>query len=388
MATLEQYCQQFKDVRPNRARGNTSPHKICMLFAVIDLIQDGLITDSRIYFNDTLKNRFALYFEQLKTPRDKLNAAFPFYYLRSSAFWHHYIKPDAQTQYDAIKTPSETSLANTVEYAFIDVELFELLQNPTTANKLKAAAAVNLDTHEAGFKIWTKAIGHSEAKVDEYVLALKEKVADLMIFDGLEQPNIFAVNDYFDVARMINKLRGLSDASNATYGDPATGHVATCIKALELYRAYLDQLSDIEAQLDIDHIQHDDSIAETTKAVLVQARRGQGKFRERLIKQWGGCAITGYKNISLLMASHIKPWSTSDNAERLDPYNGLLLTPNLDKAFDLHFISFNAKGRILISEALGDYYALGINKDMQVPLKEQHLPFIEQHRDVYFEKLG
>ncbi|WP_369742808.1 HNH endonuclease [Pseudidiomarina sp. PP-1MA] len=388
MATLEHYCQQFKDVRPNRTGGSTSPHKICMLFAVIDLIQDGLITDSRIYFDDTLKNRFALYFEQLKTPRDKLNAAFPFYYLRSSAFWHHYIKPDAQAQYDAIKTPSETSLAKTVEYAFIDVELFKLLQNPTTADKLKAAVAENLDTHEAGFKIWAKAIGHSETKVDEYVVALKEKVADLMILDGLDQPNIFTVYDYFDVARMINKLRGISDATNTTYGGLVSTHVENCMKALELYRAYLDQLSDVEAQLDIDHIQHDDSIAETTKAVLVQARRGQGKFRERLIKQWGGCAVTGYNNISLLMASHIKPWSTSDNAERLDPYNGLLLTPNLDKAFDLHFISFNEKGRILISDALGDYYALGIHKDMQVPLKEQHLSFIEQHRDVYFEKLG
>ena len=45
-------------------------------------------------------------------------------------------------------------------------------------------------------------------------------------------------------------------------------------------------------------------------------------------------ALNMLKEESLLFASHIKPWSDSNNKERLDPYNGFLLTPNLDVCFD------------------------------------------------------
>jgi putative restriction endonuclease len=82
---------------------------------------------------------------------------------------------------------------------------------------------------------------------------------------------------------------------------------------------------------------------------LIKARIGQGAFRAKLIVLWGSCAVTGYKDLNLLVASHIKPWSVSSNSERLDVYNGLLLVPNLDKAFDSGFISFKESGEIMIS---------------------------------------
>jgi 5-methylcytosine-specific restriction protein A len=56
----------------------------------------------------------------------------------------------------------------------------------------------------------------------------------------------------------------------------------------------------------------------------------------------------------LLKASHIKPWRDSDNAERLDIYNGLLLIPNLDSAFDKGYISFDDGGKIIISDMIKD----------------------------------
>ena len=53
------------------------------------------------------------------------------------------------------------------------------------------------------------------------------------------------------------------------------------------------------------------------------------------MRLWGGrCAVTGLDLPLLLRASHIKPWRDSDNRERLDPYNGLLLSPSYDAAFD------------------------------------------------------
>ncbi len=86
---------------------------------------------------------------------------------------------------------------------------------------------------------------------------------------------------------------------------------------------------------DIQEIIEHPHIDSTEKSSLIQSRIGQGKFREGLLKLWGACSVTQSNNYPLLVASHIKPWSKSTNQERLDPYNGLLLLPNLDKAFDL-----------------------------------------------------
>ena len=50
--------------------------------------------------------------------------------------------------------------------------------------------------------------------------------------------------------------------------------------------------------------------------------------------------MTGLDVPELLRASHIKPWADcGTDAERLDVFNGLLLAPHLDAAFDAGFIT-------------------------------------------------
>jgi predicted restriction endonuclease len=50
-----------------------------------------------------------------------------------------------------------------------------------------------------------------------------------------------------------------------------------------------------------------------------------------------------------LIASHIQPWRDSDNVQRLDGENGLLLTPTVDHLFDKGFISFEDSGLLIVS---------------------------------------
>ena len=50
-----------------------------------------------------------------------------------------------------------------------------------------------------------------------------------------------------------------------------------------------------------------------------------------------------------LVASHCKPWRDSDNQERLNGDNGLLLTPSIDHLFDRGFIGFEDDGTLIIS---------------------------------------
>lgn len=112
-------------------------------------------------------------------------------------------------------------------------------------------------------------------------------------------------------------------------------------------RSY-ENLSDWEDRVER-QIFTDDTIVETDKYALVLARRGQGRFREKLLTLERACRLTGVDKPSHLIASHTKPWRDSTNSERLDPENGFMLTPTVDHLFDKGFISFEDNGDLLVS---------------------------------------
>lgn len=100
--------------------------------------------------------------------------------------------------------------------------------------------------------------------------------------------------------------------------------------------------------LDIESI-NSSSESETTKQQLIDARRGHGTYRRQLERVEQGCRVTGVSEPRYLIASHIKPWAVADNKERLDPYNGLLLSPHVDILFNNGDISFSCKGEMLLA---------------------------------------
>jgi hypothetical protein len=119
---------------------------------------------------------------------------------------------------------------------------------------------------------------------------------------------------------------------------------------------------------------------QTVKERLQQTRIGQDRFRHSLIQLWNGrCAVTGFSDQRLLRASHIKPWRACNNQERLDPFNGLLLTPNLDAAFDQGLITFNTQGGIEIAKNF-KAQALGITHMMSITLHTRHEKYFRYHR--------
>tara|TARA_Y100000590_G_C15671138_1_gene996287 strand:+ start:78 stop:962 length:885 start_codon:yes stop_codon:yes gene_type:complete len=137
---------------------------------------------------------------------------------------------------------------------------------------------------------------------------------------------------------------------------------------------------------DIEEIILDKTISATEREVLIAARIGQGKYKSDLEELWKSCSVTGYSNLEFLIASHIKPWRDSSNIERLDKFNGLLLTPNLDKLFDKGHISFQNDGKIVISKNLHekDLKALNIDKNMSINPKKGNLKYLKFHRENIF----
>jgi len=130
-------------------------------------------------------------------------------------------------------------------------------------------------------------------------------------------------------------------------------------------------------------------LTSTEKLTLVQARRGQSWFREQVVKLWSCCSVTECADLKFLRASHIRPWNRSNNDERLDPYNGFLLSPNLDVAFDAGLITFEDDGEIQISNLLEprDRKLLGIHSKLRLRrVHERHLPYLRYHRSEVFQK--
>ncbi len=93
-------------------------------------------------------------------------------------------------------------------------------------------------------------------------------------------------------------------------------------------------------------------ITETEKIQLVKSRKGQGLFKSNVRIVESHCRVTGVTQLNMLRASHIKPWSVSNNDERIDGFNGLLLAPHVDHLFDRGFVSFDSSGEMLVSPRL------------------------------------
>ena len=139
--------------------------------------------------------------------------------------------------------------------------------------------------------------------------------------------------------------KSLADMLIGLIGEQASSLVLANHVAKSLYS---DDLDYWEHKLELEIIT-DKSVRETERLSIIRARVGQGLFKERVNLIETKCRITGVENPVHLIASHCKPWRDSNNEERLNGENGLLLTPSIDHLFDRGFISFENSGTLIIS---------------------------------------
>ncbi len=123
---------------------------------------------------------------------------------------------------------------------------------------------------------------------------------------------------------------------------------------------------------------------------ITRARDGQGKYREQLLEQCRFCPFTMIADERLLIASHIKPWAASNDQEKVDPYNGYILSPLYDKLFDRGFITFTEKRRIILSEFISPYTwkQIGLINDAFVktlPMDEKRAEYLKFHHTSVFK---
>lgn len=129
---------------------------------------------------------------------------------------------------------------------------------------------------------------------------------------------------------------------------------------------------------------------------VVKQRVNQNFFRNAVLSSYNNsCCITGLSTSQLLVASHIKPWSESSDAEKTNPTNGLCLNGLHDKAFDKGFLTIDESYTIHISNDITDiingetverYFKFYNNKKIIIP--DRFLPdreYLQYHNDIIFE---
>ena len=131
----------------------------------------------------------------------------------------------------------------------------------------------------------------------------------------------------------------------------------------------------------------------TTRKALVQARVGQGLFKDRVSRFEKRCRLTFVDNPTHPVGSHIKPWREASNEERLHGGNGLLLTPTADHLFDRGFISFEDGGEVIISPVADRVSLLRMGLNAQKPpapiaFNADQKHFLTYHRKEIFLGAG
>lgn len=372
--SLQFYLNKFRDLNTMRLQGHNKPHKVCMLLAVMDLIECGVIHENRIEFNQALKQSFTLHFQRLRAGNDKDTPDNPFYHLTSEGFWH--IKPVVGVELGDITGFSKRKIA----YAHLDSELFELMKSSLVRADLRLALTQNLTRLPELYLRWVMGLGKSDNTAKKYLGAVQGVLSDLAKREQITDSDLTQIGSFHEYKRVTTPLYELNE-----FREKDTRDNKMYSSALKSYGEFLADLGQVDVTTDVDDILQSDDLTTTEKSMLVSARVGQGQFRQRLFEQWDGCAVTGYMMPAMLVASHIKPWRSSTNMERLDPNNGLLLLANLDKAFDRGFISFEDNGQIIISTQLERPQVLGISQQMRLAVREQNIKYLQYHRELYQE---
>jgi len=142
----------------------------------------------------------------------------------------------------------------------------------------------------------------------------------------------------------------------------------------------------------------DSPLSALEKRHEINARVGQGQFKDEVIKVWGSetCALTLTPVKEILVASHIKAWRNCENtAEHLEGANGILLCAHIDKLFAKHRITFKKVGREFRLKLADDLdrslmTQLGINEGdalatgrMNAADLEKFEDYLSQHQKIF-----
>lgn len=138
IGTVDKYRRAISRLKVNRAHGSASPHKPCMLLAVMSLAEAGQLGTNRINFLPPLFERYALFFQIVRRHSDHSNVYFPYFHLRSDGFWHLHATPGREAVLESMGSArSRRDVEENISYASLDPDLHALLLQPAALQDLR-----------------------------------------------------------------------------------------------------------------------------------------------------------------------------------------------------------------------------------------------------------
>jgi len=171
MASLDHYLRAFSALNVNRSGGRPSPHKPCMLLAMLGLADAGLLKANEIRFEPPLLERYARVFDAVRHNGDQLNPYFPFFHLKSEGFWHLTPIQGREAIVTAMDTArSMAAISENVEYAYLADDLHRLVLDPHA----RAILREHLVTVWFGdFRLAVDLVLREEGRADDYESAIR-----------------------------------------------------------------------------------------------------------------------------------------------------------------------------------------------------------------------
>jgi putative restriction endonuclease len=134
--SLSYYCKCFANLNvSNNIKRGKAQHKPILILSVLELIAEGEISENKILISDRLINTFDRYWHIFV----KSDAGFvrgihyPFFHLHRDGFWHLQTEEDLP---EGLRIKTIGKLREKVKYAYLDDELFNLLQDPLSRQVL------------------------------------------------------------------------------------------------------------------------------------------------------------------------------------------------------------------------------------------------------------
>lgn len=132
------------------------------------------------------------------------------------------------------------------------------------------------------------------------------------------------------------------------------------------------------------------SIKNSYKVSIKEQQRDavkQGLYRTSLLFKYESCQMCGLKTNSLLVASHIKPYAKSEDIEKFDGDNGLLLCSLHDTLFDKGLLTI-INSKIVLSSRIekSDLHAINKSISKKVKITKNMKKYLVFHNEHVFKK--
>ena len=248
------YQSKLSNINVDRSSGHPKPHKVCLLFAIMDLIKNGQVIKNEFIINDELKAAFSFHFERLRKANDADKIIQPFYHLQNDGIWHFKIKAGKQDAYDIVKangsTPSIKALFEVIDYAYLDDELFKYFQSELSRSAAKEVLLENLEDLSVQYHRWLRAMGKSERTANSYVGAIKGTISTWASDANISHQNLIAIQSYSTINKIAERLTNYEVfITKNTKGNQMYS------AALNSYKNFLSVTCQTEVAEDIEHLQ-------------------------------------------------------------------------------------------------------------------------------------